>query len=105
VGGSDAPLIYATLGTVLGYMSIAADVYRTLVAAVLGTQARVLLTVGARFDPAVLGPVPAHVHVEAWVDQVRVLEHADKWRTGIVRVPEEDRAPAGPAQRRTLKTT
>ena len=39
-GGSDAPLIYATFGTVLGYMSIAADVYRTLSAAVQGTEAR-----------------------------------------------------------------
>jgi UDP:flavonoid glycosyltransferase YjiC (YdhE family) len=76
-GGSDAPLIYATLGTVLGSMSIAGDVYRTLLAAVQATQARVLLTVGGRFDPAALGPVPTHVHVEAWIDQVRVLAHAD----------------------------
>jgi hypothetical protein len=76
-GGSDAPLIYATFGSVLGYMSIAADVNRTLLAAVQGTPARVLLTVGRRFDPAALGPVPAHVHVEAWIDQVRVLEDAD----------------------------
>jgi UDP:flavonoid glycosyltransferase YjiC (YdhE family) len=76
-GGSDAPLIYATFGTVLGYMSIAADVYRTLLSAVQGAQARVLLTVGRRFDPAALGPVPAHVHVEAWIDQAAVLEDAD----------------------------
>jgi hypothetical protein len=76
-GGSGAPLIYATFGTVLGHMSMAADVYRTLLAAVQETQARVLLTVGSRFDPAALGAVPAHVHVEAWLDQVRVLEHAD----------------------------
>jgi UDP-N-acetylglucosamine transferase subunit ALG13 len=76
-GGSDAPLIYATLGTVLGYMSIAADVYRTLLTALQGMQARVLLTVGRRFDPAALGPVPAHVHVEAWIDQASVLEDAD----------------------------
>jgi len=58
-------------------MSIAAGVYRTLLAAVQGTQARVLLTVGRRLDPAALGPVPAHVHVETWIDQARVLEHAD----------------------------
>ena len=24
-----------------------------------------------------LGPVPAHVHVEPWIDQARVLDHAD----------------------------
>jgi UDP:flavonoid glycosyltransferase YjiC (YdhE family) len=76
-GGSDAPLIYATFGTVLGFMSIAADVYRTVLAAVERAQARVLLTVGRRFDSAALGPVPAHVHVEAWIDQARVLEDAD----------------------------
>jgi MGT family glycosyltransferase len=76
-GASHAPLIYATLGTVLGYMSIAADAYRTLLAAVQDTRARVLLTVGRRIDPAALGPVPAHVHVEAWIDQVRILEDAD----------------------------
>ena len=75
--GSDAPLIYATFGTVLGHMSIAADVYRTLVAAVQGMEGRVLLTVGRRFDVAALGPVPAHVHVEMWIDQVSVLEAAD----------------------------
>lgn len=75
--GSDAPLLYATFGTVLGYMSIAADVYRMVLAAVKDTRARVLLTVGHRFDRAMLGSVPANVHVEAWVDQVEVLGHAD----------------------------
>jgi hypothetical protein len=76
-GGSDAPLIYATFGTVLGQMSIAAGVYQTLLAAVEGMPARVLLTVGRRFDRKTLGSVPAHVHVEAWIDQPTVLEHAD----------------------------
>jgi UDP:flavonoid glycosyltransferase YjiC (YdhE family) len=75
--GSDAPLIYATFGTVLGYMSIAADVYRMVLAAVEDMEARVLLTVGRRFDRAMLGPVPAHVRVEAWIDQAEVLGHAD----------------------------
>jgi UDP:flavonoid glycosyltransferase YjiC (YdhE family) len=75
--GSDAPLVYATFGTVLGSMSIAADVYRMVLAAVSDTRARVLLTVGRRFDRATLGSVPAHVHVEAWVDQVEVLGQAD----------------------------
>ena len=32
--GSEYPLLYATFGTILGYMSIAADVYRMLLAAV-----------------------------------------------------------------------
>ena len=38
---------------------------------------RVLLTVGRRFDASTLGTVPANVHVEPWIDQSRVLEHAD----------------------------
>jgi UDP:flavonoid glycosyltransferase YjiC (YdhE family) len=75
--GSDAPLIYMTFGTVLGYMSIAAETYRMALEAVGRTRARVLLTVGRRFDATTLGPVPANVHVEPWIDQARVLEHAD----------------------------
>ncbi|MGZ6650808.1 MAG: glycosyltransferase [Solirubrobacteraceae bacterium] len=75
--GSDAPLIYMTFGTVLGHMSIAAETYRMALTAVQGTSARVLLTVGRRFDASTLEPVPASVHVEPWVDQARVLNHAD----------------------------
>ncbi len=36
-----------------------------------------LLTVGRRFDPTVLDPLPAGVHAERWVDQVQVLPAAD----------------------------
>ena len=75
--GSDAPLIYMTFGTVLGYMSIAAETYRMALQAVERMSARVLLTVGRRFDASTLGPVPANVHVEPWVDQARVLNRAD----------------------------
>jgi UDP:flavonoid glycosyltransferase YjiC (YdhE family) len=76
-GGSDAPLVYLTFGTVLGHMSIAAGAYRTALRAVAGLDARVLLTVGRAVDPAGLGPVPDNVHVEAWVDQADVLASAD----------------------------
>ena len=76
-GGSDAPLVYLTLGTVLGHMTIAADQYRLVIAALKDLDVRVLLTVGGRFDPAELGDVPALVHVERWVDQARVLTEAD----------------------------
>jgi UDP:flavonoid glycosyltransferase YjiC (YdhE family) len=34
-----------------------------------------LITVGGDIDPAALGPVPGHVHVEPFVDQDRVLPH------------------------------
>ena len=76
-GGSDAPLVYATFGTVLGYMSIAADIYRMALAALARLDVRVLVTVGHRFDRTALEPVPANVHVEPWVEQADVLAEAD----------------------------
>jgi UDP:flavonoid glycosyltransferase YjiC (YdhE family) len=75
--GSDAPLVYLTFGTVLGHMSIAADVYRMALRAVESLTVRVLLTVGRRFDRSSLGPIPPNVHVEAWVEQAGVLDQAD----------------------------
>jgi len=76
-GGSDAPLVYATFGTVLGHMSIAADIYRMALAALARLDVRVLVTVGHRFDRTALEPVPANVHVEPWVEQADVLAEAD----------------------------
>jgi UDP:flavonoid glycosyltransferase YjiC (YdhE family) len=75
--GSKVPLIYMSFGTVLGYMSIAGDVYRTAIKAVEHLEARVLLTVGNKFDGSTLGSLPDNVHVEAWVDQAGVLDEAD----------------------------
>ena len=75
--GSRAPLVYVSFGTVLGHMSIAAEAYRTALRAVAGVDARVLLTVGRRFDASQLGRIPGNVHVEAWVDQADVLREAD----------------------------
>jgi UDP:flavonoid glycosyltransferase YjiC (YdhE family) len=76
--GSRAPLVYVTFGTVLGFMSIAADVFKVATAAVGSFDARVLLTVGHEFDrTGALGAVPDHVHVEPWVDQADVLAAAD----------------------------
>jgi UDP:flavonoid glycosyltransferase YjiC (YdhE family) len=75
--GSDAPLVYLTFGTVLGHMSMASDKYRMAIRAVADLRVRVLLTVGRKVDPASIGPVPANVHVESWIDQHRVLGLAD----------------------------
>jgi MGT family glycosyltransferase len=58
-------------------MSIASGVYRTALRAIEGLGVRVLLTVGRRFDRSGLGPIPANVRVEAWVDQARVFDQAD----------------------------
>jgi len=74
---SETPLVYMTFGTVLGRMSIAARVYQTALKAAEGLGARVLLTVGRRFDRFSLGPIPANTRVEAWVDQTQVLDQAD----------------------------
>ena len=77
-GGATAPLVWATFGTVLGGLPTAGGVYRTVVKAFAGLpETHVLLTVGRQFDPSELGPVPAHVRVEPWVDQHRVVERAD----------------------------
>ena len=74
---ADTPLVYVSFGTVLGNISIAADVYRTAMAAVDGLGVRVLLTVGRGFDPSRLGSLPSNVHVEPWVDHADVLAEAD----------------------------
>lgn len=76
-GDLDGPLLYVSFGTVLGHMERAAGVYRAALRAVEHLPARVLLTVGRAFDRSTLGPVPHHVHVESWVEQHRVLKHAD----------------------------
>jgi hypothetical protein len=75
--GSDAPLVYVTFGTVMGHMSIAARVYRTVLKAIEDLDARVLLTVGRRFDLSGLGTVPSNVRVERWVEQAQVLAKAE----------------------------
>jgi UDP:flavonoid glycosyltransferase YjiC (YdhE family) len=76
-GGDRSPLVYVTFGTVLGHMTIAAGVYRAALRAVERLGLRVLLTVGRRFDPGLLAPLPVGVHAERWVDQERVLPAAD----------------------------
>jgi UDP-glucoronosyl and UDP-glucosyl transferase len=76
-GDLKRPLVYMTFGTVLGHMANAADVYRTALDAVKDLEARILMTTGRNFDALTLGPLPPHIHVEAWVDQQRVLGHAE----------------------------
>ena len=75
--GPEAPLVYVSFGTVLGYMSMATGVYRSALRAIGGLPVRALLTVGRKFDRSTLGPIPANVRVEEWVDQADVLHHAD----------------------------
>ena len=75
-GGSDAPLVYVTFGSVTGGLPNAAAVYRTALDAVAGLHARVLLTVGRGVDINTLGSLPENSHVEAWVPQADALADA-----------------------------
>jgi UDP:flavonoid glycosyltransferase YjiC (YdhE family) len=74
---AEPPRVYISFGTVLGHMTMAGAVYRTVVAAAADLPGTVLLTLGRTFDPAGLGPVPPHVRVERWVDQAAVVNEAD----------------------------
>ncbi|MCW2528433.1 MAG: hypothetical protein JWM76_3293 [Pseudonocardiales bacterium] len=70
--GDARPLIYLTLGTVHNRD----DVLSTAVRGLTGLDADVLVSVGRNGDPAALGPQPAHVQVERWVNQSEVLQRA-----------------------------
>jgi UDP:flavonoid glycosyltransferase YjiC (YdhE family) len=74
--GVGGPLVYLTLGTVVGHMAIATEAYRIVLDAVSRVEARVLLTIGRQMDRAALGAIPPNVHVEAWVDQGDVFGSA-----------------------------
>jgi UDP:flavonoid glycosyltransferase YjiC (YdhE family) len=67
------PAVYVTLGTVFNLES--GDLFERVLAAAADHDGDVLVTVGRDLDPAVLGPQPAHVHVERFVPQAAVLPH------------------------------
>ena len=74
--GSVAPAasgdaVYVTLGTVFNAES--GDLFPRVLAGVRELGAPVVATVGHQLDPAELGPQPAHVRVERWLDQATVL--------------------------------
>ncbi|MDF2748841.1 MAG: jadS [Gaiellaceae bacterium] len=65
-----APRIYVTLGTIFNDAAL----LRTLLAALDG-EASALVTTGRDVDPVELGPAPARVRIERFVDQAGVLPH------------------------------
>ncbi|WP_347876860.1 glycosyltransferase [Microbacterium sp. BK668] len=75
-GDPDAPLVYATFGSVAGSLAPFAGVFRIALDALADVEARVLLTVGRKVDPAGLGPLPSNAHVEQWWPQDAVLREA-----------------------------
>lgn len=68
------PRVYLTLGTVAFG---AVDVLRRAVLETAAHDVDVLVAVGPQGDPAVLGDLPANVHVERFVAQADVLAHVD----------------------------
>jgi UDP:flavonoid glycosyltransferase YjiC (YdhE family) len=75
-GGSDAPLVYVSFGSIAPGIGFFPRPYRDAVDALAGLDARVLVTVGNDADPAALGALPDHVRVERWVPQSVVMAHA-----------------------------
>jgi UDP:flavonoid glycosyltransferase YjiC (YdhE family) len=75
--GSRAPVVYVTLGSVVGHMMIAPRAFEILLdAAAQLRDVRVLLTTGRDADVSTSARIPPHVHVEAWVNQADVLDSA-----------------------------
>jgi hypothetical protein len=75
-GGREGPLIYVTFGSVTGSLPPFAGVFREALDALADLEARVLMTVGRKVDPAALGPLPPNAHVQQWCPQAAVLAHA-----------------------------
>jgi UDP:flavonoid glycosyltransferase YjiC (YdhE family) len=73
---ADAPLVYATFGTVAATAGMFPVLYRALLDAVADLPVRVLLTLGQVGEIAELGPLPANVHVERFWPQQDVMPSA-----------------------------
>ena len=71
---ASGPTAYVTLGTVAFG---AVEVLRRSVLETAARCARVVVAAGPGADVAALGDLPAHVHVERYVDQAQVLRYAD----------------------------
>ena len=74
--GDARPLVYVTFGSVAAGMGLFPAFYARVVEQLAEVPARVLLTVGRAGDPADLGTLPSHVHVERWWPQHDVMPGA-----------------------------
>jgi UDP:flavonoid glycosyltransferase YjiC (YdhE family) len=70
------PLVYVSFGSQAGAMPMAGELFGGVLATAAGLPARVLLTVGHEFDLDALGTPPPNLHVERWVPQADVFDHA-----------------------------
>jgi len=71
---STSPRVYVTLGT---FFHGAVDVLRQAALAAAAHDVEVLVAVGPDGDPALLGDLPANVHLEKFVPQAEILRHVD----------------------------
>lgn len=69
----DRPLVYVSLGTVFNRKL---DFFRQCVEAFADGRSQVILSVGEHTDPALLGPLPPHIHARSYVPQLDVLARA-----------------------------
>jgi len=69
----ERPLVYVSLGTVFNRKL---DFFRQCVEAFADGQYQVILSIGNSADPAVLGPLPPHIHASSYVPQLEVLARA-----------------------------
>jgi UDP:flavonoid glycosyltransferase YjiC (YdhE family) len=69
--------LYVTFGSLVGARSDARELFSTVLEAVSGLDADVLLTVGHAFDLLALEPIPANVRVAPWVPQDEILVHCN----------------------------
>jgi len=67
---ADGHRVYVSFGTLFNQPG---ELFRTAALAAAEVAEEVLVTVGPGVDPAALGPLPAHVQVEAFVPQAEVL--------------------------------
>ena len=72
---ADLPTVYFTLGTV--FQAGPDDLFSRVLAGLREVSANVVVTVGERNDPAVLGPQPDHVRVERFIPQDELLPYCD----------------------------
>jgi len=69
------PLVYVTLGTIFNVES--GNLFRRILAGLESLPINLVVTVGPQIDPAELGPQPAHIRVERFIDQAGLLPHCD----------------------------
>jgi UDP:flavonoid glycosyltransferase YjiC (YdhE family) len=68
----DRPTVYVTLGTVF---NDDAALFHAILDGIQGEDLNIIVTIGPRGDPTVLGPRPDNVHIEPFIPQSRLLPY------------------------------